>query len=1487
MSVLDFDSSVAVVIGIDQYEHGIAPLRTAVADAEAIAQHLQADHDYQVITYLNQQAQLSALKTLIKGKLPKLLTANSRLLLYFAGHGIAQDGDDGPAGYLIPQDAKPGLVDSYLPMIELHDALVSLPCRHFLAIFDCCFAGAFRWSSTRDMLLSYPVIHQERFDRFRRDPAWQVITSAAHDQTAMDIMSLKDTRGEVNQHSPFAAALMTALAGAADVSPPAKDGKPAGDGVLTATELYTYLRDIVEPQTEAHQTRQTPGLCALRNHGKGEFIFLTPGHALNLPPAPALNKQNNPYQGLESFDTEDASLFYGREALVDDLSRFIKENSFTAVLGASGIGKSSLVKAGLIPALRDEANENWHILPVMRPGESPLKALAKVVLSLDSDSAHPQQVEALSAEIYESPRRLLDRIRTWKKAHLDQQLLLVIDQFEEVVTLCKQPQVRQQLFDVLRLGTIAKNPLWRVVITLRADFEPQFLETPLRSIWMTSRFMVPPMSREDLRRVIEQPAMQRVLYFDPPRLVERLLDDVNQTPGALPLLSFTLSELYLCYLMRKSDDRALTEADYEALGGIAGSLTQRATKEYRRGVEIDSKYEHTLRNIALRMVSFEGGELARRRVPDTELVYASSEENQRVHNALRLLIDARLFVKGQTAIGETYVEPAHDALVYGWDKLLQWTRQAPEEMLLQQPLRLAAAAWAKNQGTLWQGDRRLGLLKDALNHDGCWLNQAETAFVRRSLQVKSRNQCLRWLGISSVILASVISGLMMKNSKQTATYKEYKAQSARASNWVSTDRAIEGLALAISTFYKSAQSPADVQVEAQKALLESARLAREQNRLIGHTASVRAIAYDPSGQYIASSGMDRKVKLWNTHTGQLIRTFNGGENAHPLSTYALAFSPDGTKVVSGGGGGTDNLKLWDVQTGNAIGSPMVGHTNTVRAVDFSSDGNRIVSASDDKMLRLWNAETAQPIGEAMSGHRDIVWSVAFSPDGKSFVSGSPDRRLIVWDTETRKPTVEPFEAHAGSIWSVDFSADGQRIVSSSSDRTIRLWNAKTGDPLGWPMGGHRGEVYSAKFGINDRTIISTGADQTIWTWNIATLSQADIISNAHNNIIWAIALSEDGKQIASASSDNTIRLWDQDVARSTGQIQSTGHSESVLSVALSADGKQFATASQDKAIRLWDTVSGLSIGKTLTGHRSSVRSVVFHPNGKWLFSASSDKSIWKWDLTTGKRIGEPWGDGASDIVYSIAISPNGDRLVSGGKDRMLRLWDTQTGELIGEPWQLHKDWIYSVAFSYDGKYVASGSRDNSVIIWDALTGQPMTPPLVGHTNDVWSVAFSPSDRYIASSSSDETIRFWDTQTGEAVGPPLKGHNSSVWSVAFSPDGSQLASGSNDRTIRLWDVSDIKNAKPIGPPLEGHTASVWSVLFTQDGESVLSGSADLGLRRWPSRLEQWPELACDRLKNHPFITAPETLIDANDEPLPKEELTISKDAKAACHEYLNQ
>ena len=266
----EFSRNLAVVIGINQYGSGISSLQTAINDAKRLVEILRLKHGYQVWVFLDEIATLKNINRLLEETLPQQVSSDDRLLFYFAGHGIALNGDDGPEGYLIPQDAELGATNTYLPMTQLQASLSELPCRHFLGILDCCFAGAFRWSSNRDLLTAPEVIHKERYDRFITDPAWQVITSAAYDQKALDAFHVNTERGQRGNHSPFTAALLEALEGGADIFPPAAHGKPQGDGVITATELYLYLRDAVEPATEGNRQRQTPGIWPLNRHDKGE-----------------------------------------------------------------------------------------------------------------------------------------------------------------------------------------------------------------------------------------------------------------------------------------------------------------------------------------------------------------------------------------------------------------------------------------------------------------------------------------------------------------------------------------------------------------------------------------------------------------------------------------------------------------------------------------------------------------------------------------------------------------------------------------------------------------------------------------------------------------------------------------------------------------------------------------------------------------------------------------------------------------------------------------------------------------------------------------------------------------------------------------------------------------------------------------------------------------------------------------------------------------
>lgn len=365
----DFNRSFGIILGINAYQNGVPKLSTAAADAQKLNQILKDKHEYECLLRVDQDVTLAGLKKLLDEDLPQLVTNDDRVLFYFAGHGVATNGDEGPEGYLLPQDARLDDDRTFLQMTELNQSLCALQCRHMLVILDCCFAGAFRWSSIRTLRPMPKVIHREQYEYLVKDPAWQAIASSAYDQTA------SDKRHETDKHSPFAKALFAGLLGEADVFPPVTNDGSKGDGVITATELYLYLRAAVEGAPGAFPDRQTPTLWPIhRKHGKGEYIFLVPDRKPKLPPAPPLNRENNPYRGLMPYDEKHRDLFFGRQKAITDLTARVTEQALTVVVGASGTGKSSLVKAGLLPRLRNGA-ENWQILSPLRPGKNPLQAL--------------------------------------------------------------------------------------------------------------------------------------------------------------------------------------------------------------------------------------------------------------------------------------------------------------------------------------------------------------------------------------------------------------------------------------------------------------------------------------------------------------------------------------------------------------------------------------------------------------------------------------------------------------------------------------------------------------------------------------------------------------------------------------------------------------------------------------------------------------------------------------------------------------------------------------------------------------------------------------------------------------------------------------------------------------------------------------------------------------------------------------------------------
>jgi hypothetical protein len=766
-----FHRSIAVVIGIDQYAHGIPPLRTAVNDARRVGELLAAHHGYEVVALLDGDASRARLVALLKQDLPQQVGPDDRVCLYFAGHGVAIDGHDGPNGYLLPADASRGDESSFLDMPLVHDAILALPCRHMLVILDSCFSGAFRWSGTRAVSALPEVIHRERYERFVRDPAWQVITSAAQDQEALDqlrsgTLGARDGSGE---HSPFALALFEALEGQGDIVP-----RAGGDGLITATELYLYIEDRLENATIEAGRRQTPRLWPLAKHEKGEFAFVVPGRALSLPPAPPLTTDANPWRGLSSYDRGDAALFFGRDAPAAALQAAIEATPLVVVLGASGTGKSSLVKAGVLPRL--ESDSRWLVLPVVRPGTSPLEALAACVATLAPGST----VAAPGIDAV---------VATWCQEHPGQRLLLVVDQCEELVTMARAASAHAAVTALLAQLLDAHPLQLTVVLTLRTDFEPQFDRSALSAAWAQGRFVVPPMSRADLKAIIEQPASARVLYFEPPGLVESLLDDVVNTPGGLPLLSFALSEMFGRYVSRQASDRALTKADYDAIGGVVGALRARADAEHDA---LDDAHRAAMQRLMLRMVSGGAGSLVKRRVSDAELEFADAAEGHRVHGVLRRLTDARLLVEGKDTDGEGYAEPAHDALVRGWGRLIGWLHDVNADavpLATRQKLAVAALEWARvgdgtaRRGLLWSDSARSAMLAPLVRHRAPWLNAPELAFATASVR---RRRNTRWataavtVAIAALGLVSAIFGVQARRSAAEAQVQEQAAREAAA-----------------------------------------------------------------------------------------------------------------------------------------------------------------------------------------------------------------------------------------------------------------------------------------------------------------------------------------------------------------------------------------------------------------------------------------------------------------------------------------------------------------------------------------------------------------------------------------------------------------------------------------------------------------------------------------------------------------------------------
>jgi len=1129
-----------------------------------------------------------------------------------------------------------------------------------------------------------------------------------------------------------------------------------------------------------------------------------------------------PYRGLFHFGPDDAEFFFGREVFVEELFGATQTRNFIPVLGASGSGKSSVVLAGLVPRLQQEGN--W-LFTHFRPGSEPFHALALALVPLYTPNLNATeriaQARQLANYLREGTISLAD---VFAQIHQNQQnfrVLLIADQFEELYTLCTDGKIRRSFLDVLLASFHLSNSQSQqnnvLIATMRADFLGNALSYPkFGDLLQNSDIKIRSMNHEELEEVIIKPADKSGVSFEA-GLVKRILDDVKDEPGNLPLLEFALTQLW-----KRRTGKQLTHVAYEEIGEVEGALARHADENYRKLSEVEREQ---VRRIFIQLVRpGEGTE-------DTRRLATKAELNQANWGLVKHLADARLVVTSQNAANQETVEVVHEALIRNWGELRQWMDTDREFRAWQERLRVGMYQWEemqRDEGILLRGaaladaEEKLKLRRDDVAQGEKDFIQASIALRDRERKRRERSRLFTISGLTLVAAISLFFGGVSwwrldaneKNANLIAQNTNVKGLWLRNVNQLQALK--EGIELGKKLLHESKATP-ETRMRVVALLREIVYDIKELNSLGKHGDSVTSVAFSPDGNIIASASGDKTVKLWNLQ-GQVIQTLKG----HGSGVNSVAFSPDVNIIASASGDKT--VKLWNLQ-GQVI-QTLKGHGSGVNSVAFSPDGNTIATASRDNTVKLWNLQ-GQVI-QTLTGHGDAVTSVVFSPDGNTIATASGDKTVKLWNLQGQE--IKTLQGHGGMVYSVAFSPDGNTIVSASSgDNTVKLWNLQ-GQEIKTLIG-HGSPVLSVTFSPDSNTIATASWDNTVKLWNLQGQEIKTLIG--HSEGVTSVIFSSDGNTIATTSNDKTVKLWNLH-----GQEIKflTGHGDRVNSVVFNPNGKTIATASGDKTVKLWNS-QGQMI-QTLTGHSDRVNSVAFSPDSNTIASASGDKTVKLWN-SQGQEIQTLSGHG--DRVWGVAFSPDGKTIATASGDKTVKLWNLQGQEI--QTLTGHSDWVYSVAFSPDGKTIASASADRTVKLWN-LQGQEIQT-FTGHGSRIYNAVFNPEGNTIASASLDKTVKLWNLQGQEIK--TLAGHGEGAYRVIFSPDGKTIATASLDKTMKLWNLQgqEIQTFTGHG----GRVNKVNSVAFSPDGKTIASASRDGTVKLWNFDLDDLLVRGCNWARDY--------------------------------------
>ncbi|WP_410574903.1 hypothetical protein [Amycolatopsis sp. cmx-4-61] len=1096
------------------------------------------------------------------------------------------------------------------------------------------------------------------------------------------------------------------------------------------------------------------------------------------PPAEPDSGEIPPYVGLAAFGAADSGRFFGRERLVEKLVDRLAGQRFLAVLGASGSGKSSLLRAGLLPSVKGP-------VVLLTPGARPLQECAVKFAAalgvapgalLDDFAAHPRNLGLAARQLCDGD---------------EEDLVLVVDQFEEVFTLCQDDQERARFLDALVTATTEPGSRTRVVLGIRTDFYTHCARHPeLAEAMQDAQVLVGPMTTEELRQAISRPAVDTG-YRVETALVSRLVADATGRPGVLPLLSHALLETW-----RRRRGTTLTLAGYESTGGIERAIAQTSEATFAK---LSPRQQRLARQVFLRMTALgEGTEDTKRRIGRAELDTDSDTESGTDPDTAAVL--GELAAARLVTLDDTGIEITHEALIRGWPRLREWLTEDREGLRVHRQLTEATDAWesvGEDPGWLYRGTR-LAIAREWAARQDAALSRRERRFLDASLAVehaererdRRRTRRLHQLValLAVLLVVAVAATAYAVYAETTATEQRNDALAQKVAGQALAMRATNP---ALAAQLALAAYRLDPGAEERSGLLGMFG-SPYATRLTGHTGRVNTVALRPDGQVLATASWDGTARLWDVH-----------DPHHPRPLGVLA-----------------------------------GHEGNVNNVAFAADGRTAATAGFDGTVRVW--DVSDPVrpgpGTIIERHAGKAYAVAFSPAAPLLATADVRGTIRLYDTTDAghpRPAGE-LTGHTSYVNNLAFSGDGRLLASASADKTARLWDVASRRELG-VVAGHTDVVHSVAFSSAGPVLATASQDQTARLWDIADPAHPAPLAalTTHKAIVRSVAFAADGRTLATTGFDRTARLWDVTDPKQPRELPSLpGHTGAVVSAVFTRDGRALATASDDQSARLWDLPA-----PGIPAHTAQACHAAFGRGGGLLVSGGYDGTVGLYDVTVPRapRALATIG-GFGDAVCGVAVSPDGRTLATGSWDHTMTLRDITDPARPGPPVvfnRLHDD-VDAVAFSPDGRLLATAGDGHTARLWDLADRlRPVEiAQLKGHADDVHAIAFSPDGRTLATAGWDHTARLWDISVPRAPRPlaKLTGHTDTIFSVAYSPDGRHLATGSADRTVRLWDVADPAHVPPAAV-LDGHADVVMSVSFGAGGRTLASGSYDRTIRLW--------------------------------------------------------